>query len=113
MGDVVDINKNKPAEDSNQAVLMVFTNHKDEQHLGVARGLLKMFYHTVLHNRLAVMSAKNAETGEEELILVGVEQNGDAINAYPLALPLKAEDVAKFVAPDGQGGWVEKAAEEA
>jgi hypothetical protein len=95
------------------AVLMTFTNHKDDpQHMGVLQGLLKMVYHTVLTNRLAVMQAKNAETGEEELVLVGVEQVGNSINAFPLFVPLKAEDVAKYIAPDGKGGWLENIKEE-
>ena len=98
---------------SNQAVLMTFTNHKDDpQHMGVLQGLLKMVYHTVLTNRLAVMQAKNSETGEEELVLVGVEQDGNSINAFPLFVPLKAEDVAKYIAPDGKGGWLEPTKEQ-
>lgn len=103
--------KNEQAQQ--EAVLMVFTNNKDNaQHMGILQGLLKMVYHTVLTNRLAVMQAKNAETGEEEIVLVGVEQNGDSINAFPLFLPLKAEDVAKYIAPDGQGGWLEPTPEQ-
>lgn len=90
-----------------EATLLVFTNHKDnEQHMGIAQGLLKMVYHTVLTNRLAVMQALNSETGQEELVLVGVEQVGDAINAFPLFVPLRAEDVARYIAPDGNGGWL-------
>lgn len=96
-----------------EAVLMVFSNHKDDkQQMGVLQGLLKMVYHTVLTNRLAVMQAKNSETGEEELVLVGVEQDGNSINAFPLFLPLKAEDVAKYIAPDGNGGWLEPTPEQ-
>lgn len=101
--------ENKAVEEQGQeAVLMTFTNHKDDaQHMGVLKGLLKMFYHTVLTNRLAIMQAKNAETGEEELILVGVEQDGDSVNVFPLASPIRAEQVSQFIAPDGKGGWIE------
>lgn len=114
MGDVVDINEAKKEEkqDGNQAILMTFTNHKDAQNLGLLQGLLKMFYHIVLTNRLAIMQAKNSETGEEEIVLVGVEQNGEGVNAYPLAMPLSAEAVARYVAPDGNGGWLERTEEE-
>jgi hypothetical protein len=94
------------------AVLMTFTNHKDKQNLGVLQGLLKMVYHTVLTNRLGIMQAKNSDTDEEEIILVGIEQNGDSINAFPLFAPLKAEDVAKYIAPDGTGGWLEPTPEQ-
>jgi hypothetical protein len=89
-----------------EAVLLVFANNKDETQMGVLKGLLKMAYHTVLTNRLAIMEALNSETGEPELVLVGIEQNGAAMNCFPLFKPLKAEDVAKYHAPDGQGGWI-------
>lgn len=105
---VTDIAEARQKKADNEAVLMTFTNHKDEQNLGVLSGLLKMFYHIVLTNRLAIMQAKNTETGEEQIVLVGVEQNGEGLNCYPLALPLSAELVAKYAAPDGQGGWIEK-----
>lgn len=99
-------------EDQGQeAVLFTFTNDKSNENMGVLQGLLKMVYHTVLTNRLGVMQAKNSETGEQEVVLVGVEQNGDSLNCYPLFSPIKAEDVAKYVAPDGQGGWLESKAE--
>ena len=59
------------------------------------------------------MQAKNTDTNEEELILVGVDQDGDSLSCYPLFIPVKAEDVAKYLAPDGAGGWIERTAEEA
>lgn len=90
-----------------EAVLFTFTNEKDEVNMGILQGLLKMVYHTVLTNRLGVMQAKNTETGEQEVVLVGVEQNGDALNCYPLFSPIRAEDVAVYAAPDGSGGWIE------
>lgn len=117
MGDVVNIDdarkesQQEGQDNSNQAVLMTFTNHKDAQNLGLLQGLLKMFYHVVLTNRLAIMQAKNSETGKEEIVLVGIEQNGEGINAFPLAAPLSAEDVARYIAPDGSGGWLEKTEE--
>lgn len=89
-----------------QAVLLTFTNDKSERNLGVLRGLLKMVYHTVLTNRLAVMEARNEETGETELILVGYEQNGSGINCYPLFKPITDVDAAKYSSPDGAGGFI-------
>ena len=109
---VVDINEVREEKQSNEAVLLTFTNHKDEQNLGVLQGLLKMFYHIVLTNRLAIMQAKNADTGEEEIVLVGVEQNGEGVNCYPLAVPISAEQVGKYIAPDGQGGWINPTVED-
>lgn len=98
-------------EQGQEAVLFTFTNDKNEYNMNMLSGLLKMVYHTVLTNRLGIMQAKNSETGEQEVVLVGVEQNGDSLNCYPLFSPIRAEDVAKYVAPDGQGGWLENKAE--
>lgn len=101
------------AQQEQQAVLLAFSNHKeDPAHMQTMQGLLKMAYHVVLTNRLAAMQAKNTETGEEELIFVGVDQAGDSVTCYPLFAPIKAEDVAKYLAPDGAGGWLARAQEE-
>lgn len=91
--------------------LLAFSNDKTPEHLDVLRGLLKMVYHTVLTNRLAVMEAKNTETGETEVILVGVEQNGSGMNCYPLFRPITDTDATKYAAPDGSGGFVERTKE--
>lgn len=100
-------NENEVVEDNGQeAVLFTFTNDKSAENMGLLQGLLKMAYHTVLTNRLGIMQAKNSETGELEVILVGVEQNGDDLNCYPLFSPMRAEDVAKYLAPDGQGSFL-------
>lgn len=90
-----------------QAVLLAFSNDKDPQHTANMTGLLKMFYHAVLTNRVAIMEAKNTETDTVETILVGLDQQGDAMNTYPLALAITAEMAEKYVAPDGKGDWLE------
>ena len=96
------------AEQSNEALLMCFTNDKSDEHLGILKGLLKMYYHATLTNRIGIMEARNSETGEVEVLLVGIEQNGDSIAAYPLAKTITAEEVARYAAPDGSGGWINK-----
>jgi hypothetical protein len=53
------------------------------------------------------MLAKNKDTGEEELVLVGVNVTPDGTETYPIAKILGPEDVSKFIAPDGKGGWFE------
>lgn len=103
-------NDTQTVEQANEqeAILFTFTNDRSPENMGLLQGLLKMAYHTVLTNRLGIMQAKNSETGEVEVLLVGVEQNGSDINCYPLFMPLKAESVAKYIAPDGSGGWLQK-----
>lgn len=99
------------ASGTNEAVLMAFTNDKSPEHLGVLQGLLKMFYHATLTNRIGIMEARNIETGEVEVVLVGVEQTDDSLSAYPLASLINAEAVSKYEAPDGNGGWLVKTTE--
>lgn len=93
-------------EEQDKLVLHVFSNHKEKEHLDLLKGLLKMVYSSAATGKLAVMQSLNEETQEEELVIVGVEQNESGINCYPLFAPIKAEDVSKYSAPDGQGGWV-------
>ena len=104
------------SDDSNQggqkAVLMTFTNNKEEQNLAAMQALLKMIYHVVLTNKLAVMEALNEETNTTEVVLVGMEQVGDSINCYPLLRPLTDIDAAKYASPDGNGGWVGRTLED-
>lgn len=104
------MSEDNPAQQ--EAVLLTFTNDKSERNLAVLRGLLKMVYHTVLTNRLAVMEAKNEETGETELVLVGVEQNGSGLDCYPLFKPITDTDAAKYSSPDGSGGYISRTVEE-
>lgn len=91
--------------------LLAFSNDKTPEHLEVLRGLLKMVYHTVLTNRLAVMEARNDVTGEVEVVLVGVDQSGGGMNCYPLFRPITDTDAAVYSAPDGNGGFVERTKE--
>lgn len=89
-----------------QIALLTFTNDKSPENMGLLQGLLKMVIHTCFTGRLAIMQAKNAETGDVEIILVGVDQNENGVACYPLFTPIKAEDVPKYLAPNGSGTWI-------
>lgn len=93
-------------EAGQEVQLLAFSNDKTPEHLEVLRGLLKMVYHTVLNNKLAIMEAKNETTGEVEVVLVGVEQNEGGLACYPLFTPITDTNAAKYSAPDGNGGFV-------
>lgn len=82
----------------------IFANNPGDPKL---QALLSMFYSGVLQNTVGVMLAKNKDTGAEELVLVGVNVTADGTETYPIAKILGPEDVTKFVAPDGKGGWFE------
>jgi hypothetical protein len=84
-------------------ILYKFTNQKDGS---VLDDLLAMFYMGVANNTLGIMEAFNLETGEKELILVGVELDADGKpDCYPLASCLSVEQTRNYLAPDGKDGW--------
>lgn len=84
-------------------ILYKFTNQEQSPELD---NLLAMFYKGVYDNRIGIMTAWNTETEQEELILVGVELDENLKpDCYPLASVIKAEDVRKYLAPNGSGGY--------
>ena len=103
-----------PTEEAanNAALLLAFSNDKSPENISTMQGVLKMAYHVVLTNKLAVMQAKNTETGQLELILVGVDQSGGGVNCYPLFKPITDTEAAKYASPDGSGGFVGRNLEE-
>lgn len=82
----------------------IFANNPADPKL---EALLSMFYSGVLQNTVGVLLAKNKSTGQEELVLVGVNVEDGTTNAFPIAKILGPEDVANYAAPDGKGGWFE------
>lgn len=100
-------------EEQSQLALMAFTNNKDNaEAVAVLQGLLKMFYHLAFTNKLAIMEAKNEETGNVETVIVAVQQNGTGIDCYPILKPIKDTEAGKYSAPDSKGGWVKRTTEE-
>lgn len=93
-------------EETNALTLYTFANHSPAEELN---GLLRMFYSAAFGNKIGIMQALNTETNLEEVVLVGInEVDGEHKHVFPLAVVLKAEDVDKYVAPDGEGGWAAK-----
>lgn len=86
-------------------IAYMFTNHAEQ---GVMlQQLLDMFYRGVYANTIGVGSLMNTETGEEELVLVGLEHREDGLtDTYPLARVLGPDEIANYVFPDGKGGWL-------
>lgn len=87
-------------------IAYVFTNNIQQG--GFLQSLLDMFYRGCFSNTIGIMSARNKETDEEELVLVGVEhlEDGNTLT-YPLARVLKPEEGPNYIGPDGKGGWLE------
>jgi hypothetical protein len=84
-------------------VLYKFTNQEHSEYLD---NLLAMFYEGTYGNTLGIMTAFNLEEGKEDVVLVGVvfDAEGKA-ECFPIAKVLSAEDVVKYLAPDGKGGY--------
>lgn len=92
-----------PESDSPSPVLYKFTNAEASPYLD---SVLAMFYQGVYDNTIGIMEAYNIETEAEETILVGVEldENSKPI-CFPLCKVLRAEDVTKYLSPNGKGGF--------
>lgn len=70
------------------------------------QALLRMFYSGAYDNKIGIMHALNIDTKTEEIVLVGIEKvEGAADNVFPIAKILKAEDIAAYRSPDGEGGY--------
>lgn len=82
--------------------MMVFSNNKTPFQYSI----LEMFYRGVLHNTLGLMEALNTETGEVDILLVGLDKEGEEVKTYPLARILKPGEGEKLKAPDGKGNYV-------
>ena len=80
----------------------VYTNAEDKRPL---QTLIWGFHEGVKQNRIGIMSAFDTEQNKEVPILVGLERMGDSVECFPLALVLDDEAAAKFLSPDGEGGW--------
>ena len=71
------------------------------------RRLLDMMYQGVGEESLGVMVAKHADTGEEATLLVGIMREGSNITVHALARMLNAEEAVQYLAPDGEGGYID------
>lgn len=68
---------------------------------------LRMFYEGVYKNTVGIMEAKNKDTGELELVLVGINHSEDGMSdTFPIAKILTAHDATRYLAPDSEGGWL-------
>lgn len=84
-----------------EVVLNVYTNAPSK----FKYDLLEMFYKGAYGGTIGLMEAFNTETNKEELILVGIAYENEKQVTYPLASILKPEDVKKYLAPNGTGGF--------
>lgn len=72
----------------------------------VPYGLLDMFYRLVHENRVGMFIGKNAETGNEEIVLCFVgDKDDENAELFPVAVVLKAEDAGNYRAPVGDGSY--------
>lgn len=76
--------------------------------------LLDAYYRNTFANKVGVMVAKNVITGNEELILVGIEIGEDGSEgAFPLARVLGPEAYETYAIPTGAGYSDEQSADQA
>lgn len=94
-------NKHVKRKPDREIVLNVMSNSPNEGQVN----LLQLIYTGAFENTLALMEAQNSETGDNELLLVGMEYKDDNFSAFPLARLLQPEETAKYLAPDGKGNY--------
>lgn len=86
----------------------IYTNDKANPSL---LGLLNMFYEGAFNNTIGIMVVKNAETGNEETILVGLvptdTPDGEYVSTIPIAKLMSKEESVILLAPDGEGGYID------
>lgn len=92
-------------EQTNTLKLYKFTNKPDSPYLDT---LLQMFYSASAQNKIGIMEGYDTETEKEVLLLVGVDIDEEGkTTCYPLARCLPAEEIRKYQAPDGEGGFLD------
>lgn len=97
--------------DESGLIAYMFTNHREQAPM--IQSLLDMFYKGAYNNTIGIMSALNKDTDNEELLIVGVTQLENGLtDTYPLARILSPLEVARYVGPDGKGGWLTEDEEE-
>lgn len=83
---------------------LCFTNDKTNPFI---RQQFHIWMQSSYANLVGVMHAKHKDTDEIETLLVGVEVQEDGkLITYPLAKILKPEEQDRYLAPDGEGGYI-------
>ena len=81
-----------------------FTNDKSNPAI---RHLFRMFYESVMSNKIGVMHALNTETNKIETIIVGIELSpAKEVMTWPIAKVLTEEQQGCYKAPDGSGNYL-------
>lgn len=91
-----EMNGDMPLEE-NERMLYVFTDHDNVRELET---LIASFYYGCRDNMIGIEQRMNHETGVEDVVLVGVSHTPQGVERFPLAVVLKAEDVAKYREPE-------------
>lgn len=91
-----------------EVILTVFTNEKADE---AAYSTLRMFYQGAVDNTIGMARCLNNETGEPELLIVGLEYQPDGgVAFYPLAKCISSKaEAEKYFSPDSKGGWFDPA----
>ena len=88
--------------------LSAYINGSDSERESLME-MLKMFYRGAIKSQIGIAKALNKTTGEEELILVGVERHvWGSDSKYPIARLLNVDEIDDYQFPDGNGGFVDK-----
>jgi hypothetical protein len=93
----------KVGKDEVEMTEYVFTNDKNNP---MIRQLFRMFYYSMLENKLGLMHARKKGTNKVHTIIVGVEETEEGTITWPIAKILTEEEHSLYLAPDGNGGFI-------
>lgn len=87
----------------NDMAVHVYSN---EIYNPVPYGLLDILYRQTFENRVGIMIAKHAETGDLVPIICFVgDKDGEDVALYPIARMLKEDETQDYLAPLGNGEY--------
>lgn len=80
----------------------VFANDKTNP---AVRNLFHMFHQAAFVNQLGFMVARDKQTGALTTLIVGVQQDSDGLNLWPMAKVLTETEQNNYEYPDGEGNY--------
>lgn len=90
------------APDGKPLVEHVYTNDPANPYPSM---IFRMVHEAAYKNLLGVMHALDKDTGKVVTLIVGMEPTKQGTHMWPLAKILTEEEYAKYLAPDGDGGY--------
>ena len=90
--------------DGKEMIEWTFSNDKTNPHI---RQLFHLLMNSAFFNKLGVMHAKVKDQDEVHTLIVGVQVTENGTATWPIAKLLTEEEQSNYMAPDGNGNYIE------